>query len=216
MELLSPTGIARAVPAWANRGDEFLPTVESCLARYDESHRRYHDRRHVVTVVSRCVELLASSGGSPLSAAEQSSVVWAALWHDAVYDPRSISNEAQSAQLASVALTACGALEGERQEVERLILLTAGHQVGPDDRAGAILVDADLAVLGASSADYAAYVEGVREEYEFLDDDVWRIGRARVLRSLIDLTRLFHTAEMAPKESVARTNLAEELRALTE
>lgn len=222
MELLTVAGIVRGIPAWARRGDDFVPVVESCLARYDESHRRYHDRRHVLRVVSRCVELWASPagvavhGGPSLSAADQSCVVWAALWHDAVYDPRSAKNEEDSAQLASAELASCGVSERDLEEVGRLIMLTAGHQVGLADRSGAILVDADLAVLGAPSADYSAYVDGVRAEYSFVDDAGWRTGRARVLRSLLDLPKLFHTDAMAPKESVARANLVGELRALTE
>ncbi len=53
----------------------------------------------------------------------------------------------------------------------------AEHAVGDT----AILLDADLAILGADPAAYSAYVAGVRSEYRHVDDDDWRTGRAAVL-----------------------------------
>lgn len=180
------------------------------LARYDEPHRRYHDGRHVRLVVARCVALF-----DEVMVAHRSAVVWAALWHDAVYDPHSKTNERDSAELADADLASLGVSAADRSEVSRLIMLTAGHVVGADDFNGAVLVDADLAVLGASSADYAAYVDAVRAEYSFVDNDAWRIGRAKVLQALLDRPQLFSTPPMASREMNARTNLEAELRALT-
>ncbi len=180
------------------------------LARYDEPHRRYHDGRHVRLVVARCLALF-----DDIAVANRRAVVWASLWHDAVYDPRSNTNERDSAELADRELASLGVSASDRAEVARLIMLTAGHAVGPDDSNGAVLVDADLAVLGASARDYSEYVVAVRTEYSFVDDDAWRIGRAKVLRALLDIPELFHTWPMASQEVNARRNLEAELRELT-
>ena len=57
------------------------------------------------------------------------------------------------------------------EEVVRLVLLTAGHEVEPGDRNGAVLVDADLSILGAPPERYARYAADVRAEYAHVDDD---------------------------------------------
>ena len=44
----------------------------------------------------------------------------------------------------------------------------------------AVLLDADLAVLGSEPASYQAYVAGVRSEYAHVSPDDWRTGRTRV------------------------------------
>lgn len=181
----------------------------SVLARYDEVHRRYHDGRHVRAVAARCVDLADAVG-----LGDRAPVIWAALWHDAIYDPHSGTNEADSAGLAERDLRSLGVGSALVAEVSRLIMLTAGHAVADDDLAGAVLVDADLAVLGASPADYADYRAGVRFEYSFVDEESWRVGRARVLASLLELPALFRTPSMVERNEAARRNLSMELRAL--
>ncbi len=79
------------------------------------------------------------------------------------------------------------------EDVARLVRLTATHEVAADDRDGAVLCDADLAVLAATAARYESYVEGVRREYAHLDDGTFARGRAAVLRSLLDRPVLFRT-----------------------
>ena len=70
-----------------------------------------------------------------------------------------------------------GVRSGLVEETARLIRLTAGHQVAPDDASGAVLVDADLAILAAPPDAYDRYTVEVRAEYGHLDDDAWRTGR---------------------------------------
>ena len=185
--------------------------LASVLARYDEPHRHYHDGRHVRMVVSRCLELMSDAS---VRVADAHALVWAALWHDAIYDPRAHDNEAASARLAVEQLGQLGVVTERLSEVSRLIVLTAGHGVERSDADGAVLVDADLAVLGASPDAYADYVRGVRAEYHFVNDDAWRVGRANVLTNLLALPHLFHTPPMLHREATARSNLAAELAQL--
>jgi predicted metal-dependent HD superfamily phosphohydrolase len=92
-------------------------------------------------------------------------------------------------------------------------MATAGHSPGADDEA--VLVDADLAVLGGEPKDYAAYVQGVRGEYAHVTPQQWKAGRADVLRRFLDLPRLFTTDLMhSERESRAKANLAAELASL--
>lgn len=209
MLLLHDSEIAGWLPGPA---DDRAVALVSVLNRYREPGRSYHDVVHVRAVVARAVSLLTDAGSDVLDPA---TVVWAALWHDAIYDPRSSTNEADSAALARESLASFAVTKPQLDEVERLILLTAGHRVANDDTAGAILVDADLAVLGGEPSAYQAYVAGVRAEYHFVPDGAWCTGRSAVLRRLLDLSRIFTTTGMRAYETAARRNLAAELASLT-
>ena len=71
--------------------------------------------------------------------------------------------------------------EGDRRRaVGALIEATAGHEA-TDEPDRAVLLDADLAVLGSEPSAYQAYVTGVRVEYAHVDSEAWSVGRAAVL-----------------------------------
>jgi predicted metal-dependent HD superfamily phosphohydrolase len=175
------------------------------LTRWAEPHRHYHTVAHLRAVLDEVDAL----GGSPV-------VRLAAWWHDAVYDPRAPgdANERTSADLAARTLAGLGVPAPARDEVARLVLVTADHAPGPGDRAGGLLCDADLAVLAAPPRAYDAYAEAVRREYAHLPDEAFRAGRAAVLRRLLTLPALYRTA-VADREARARANLSRELRHLT-
>jgi predicted metal-dependent HD superfamily phosphohydrolase len=102
-------------------------------------------------------------------------------------------------------------------EVERLVLLTATHDPDPSDRAGELLCDADLSVLGQGADGYRAYAEAVRAEYSFVDDATFRLGRTRVLETLLAREWLYRTPLARDRwESLARVRMREELAALGE
>lgn len=181
--------------------------LDELLARHRQPHRRYHTATHVMWVLRHIDDLAAANTPVDLDAVRA-----AALFHDAVYDPRSPTNEHDSAGLARRVLADCGWEPARVDRVAALIELTAGH-VAPDTDLGAdILLDADLAILGAEPADYRAYVTGVRAEYAHVDDDAWRVGRAAVLRSFLERPAIYRTTSMqATRERRARANLSAEL-----
>ena len=93
------------------------------------------------------------------------------------------------------------------------MLATAGHR--PADADEAILVDADLAILGAPANEYTSYVAGVRAEYAHVTDDAWREGRSALLRGFLATPHLFTTATMrAERGARARANMSAELAGL--
>ena len=57
----------------------------------------------------------------------------------------------------------------------------------------AVLLDADLAVLGSEPASYQAYIAGVRSEYAHVSAAAWRNGRTWVLQSFLDRPSLYAT-----------------------
>jgi predicted metal-dependent HD superfamily phosphohydrolase len=186
---------------------------EGLLARHREPHRRYHTATHVMWVVRHVRHLLTTSSAEADASVDVDAVLLAALFHDAVYDPTRTDNEAVSAALAVRATEEFGWDAPRQATVERLVLATAGHTPGAADEA--VLVDADLAILGAEPKDYAAYVQGVRVEYRHVPDDQWRAGRTAVLQRFLDASPLFHTEVMhRERESRAKANLAAELAGL--
>ncbi len=186
-------------------------TCSHLLTRWSEPQRHYHTTDHLAFMLS-VVDAAAARGAGP---ADLTAVRLAAWFHDAIYDPRGTDNEARSAALASEALPALGTGEGTVAEVGRLVLVTADHAVAEGDASGALLVDADLAILGADPARYRAYTEAVRREYAFVPDDAFRAGRAAVLHRILSLPTLYHLAEhRAAWNARARANLAGKLATL--
>lgn len=183
-----------------------VAVVAELRARYAEPHRRYHTVEHL----EEALAVVADLGGSE--------AVELAVWfHDAIHDPASSpgESEARSAALAVERLTALGADPVLVAEVERLVLLTAGHEVAAGDADGAVLADADLAILGAPPERYARYAADVRAEYAHVPDDAWRTGRAAVLEGFLGRPRLYRTEAAHRRwDAAARRNLAAELATL--
>lgn len=178
------------------------------IARWSQPHRHYHTTDHlaaVLAVIDRYADLAPDPGAARL----------AAWFHDAVYDPRAGDNEERSARLAETALPGAGVPAGRTREVARLVRLTAGHEVNAADRNGALLADADLAVLATDPDAYDRYAAAVRREYAHVPEDAFRAGRARVLDSLLALPALFRIVPVAAAwEARARANLERELSTL--
>ncbi|MFJ6570072.1 hypothetical protein ACIQNU_21880 [Streptomyces sp. NPDC091292] len=186
-----------------------LPYADALLARWAEPRRRYHTTDHLLAVL-RHIDVLEEY------AAEPALVRLAAWFHDAVYQPDRSENEERSARLAERALPELGVDAAGTREVARLVRLTVTHDAADGDGNGAVLCDADLAVLAGGPEAYAAYAGAVREEYGFVPDGAFRAGRADVLRQLLALPRLFRTPYGTRVwEADARRNMAAELARLT-
>jgi predicted metal-dependent HD superfamily phosphohydrolase len=181
---------------------------EELVRRWAEPHRTYHGPAHLVAVLDAVDELAGEAG-------DVVAVRLAAWFHDAVHDGRAGDDEEASAVLAERTLPTVGVPAPRVAEVGRLVRLTAGHDPAPGDRNGAVLCDADLAVLGGAPAAYAAYAAAVRTEYAAVDDEAFRDGRAAVLERLLGLRPLFRTAAGRERwEERARRNLSGELALL--
>ncbi|MGQ4381992.1 HD domain-containing protein [Streptomyces sp. SAS_270] len=190
------------------------PYADNLLRRWSEPQRRYHTVEHLVAVLDRIDVLIEVEKEH---AEDPEAVRLAAWFHDAVYLPERSTNEERSARLAERALPEAGLSPARTAEVARLVRLTVTHAPEPGDSNGAVLCDADLAILAAPATAYAAYTAAVREEYGFVPDEAFRSGRAAVLSQLLNLPRLFTTPYGAREwEPLARENLRTELARLTD
>jgi len=195
--------------AWALlAGDSPTSRTEwaAVVDAWSRPHRRYHDLAHLAAVLG----LVAALPG----ATDPDAVRLAAWYHDVVYEPDRSDNEQVSAERARAGLR--GLVSDPRlDEVERLVLLTAGHDPEPDDANGAVLCDADLAVLAGPPDAYAAYASAVREEYGHLSDAEFTAGRIAVLEQLLALPVLYRLPAVAGAWTPrARANLTAELTLL--
>jgi predicted metal-dependent HD superfamily phosphohydrolase len=194
---------------------------ERVLERYREPHRRYHTTEHLAEVL-QTVRSLSDPADPGVSfrldtPAQYHAASLAAWYHDAIYDPRATTNEEESATLAVDDLRGLDVAPDLVTEVARLVRLTATHQVASDDDPGMVMIDADLAILGARPARYDRYARDVRAEYAHVPDDAWRRGRADVLRRFLDLGSIYHCELMVVRcDANARRNLGRELESLGE
>jgi predicted metal-dependent HD superfamily phosphohydrolase len=179
-------------------------TIDELVGRYGEAHRRHHGLGHVVA----CIAAFDAHRGL---AARPAEVLAALLFHDAVYDPRRSDNEARSAAVARRALA--GASQDAVDRIAEMIYATAGHVANAASDT-ALVLDVDLAILGAPREVYDTFERGVREEYEFVDDATFRAARTAVLSSFLARPAIYnHAPFRAAFEARARENLTRVSRA---
>jgi predicted metal-dependent HD superfamily phosphohydrolase len=195
-------------------GEGHPEALDHLLGCHRQPHRRYHTATHVMWVL-RHIDAIVR-GGLPVREGEWfdiTAVQLAALFHDAVYVPTRTDNEALSAELAARRAAEFGWPAVRCAAVHRLVLATAHHT--PTSLDEEVLIDADLAILGADPNEYAAYAAGVRAEYRHVATPQWRVGRAQVLRTFLATPVVFHTDVMhRAREARARANLTAELASL--
>ena len=199
--------------AWQQHISADRALLDRLLARHREKHRRYHTATHVAWVIRHVRELAGTESVDHLD-----EIVAAAFYHDAVYEAAYPANEQASARLARRDLAAIGWNEAAVERVGSMIEATehGAATADPIDGDTAVLLDADLAILGADPAGYSDYAAGVRSEYRHVDDDEWRTGRAAVLDGFLARPSIYHTASgRARWEAHARANITAELAQLS-
>jgi predicted metal-dependent HD superfamily phosphohydrolase len=186
------------------------PVFDRLVAAYSAPERHYHNLEHLGEMFRVASRLAAER--------DDHAAVQLAIWfHDAVYDPRAKDNEARSAELAADFLTPLGVPAATIDRVASLVNATAhlASAEPPADRDTAVLLDADLAILGAAEERYRRYAADIRKEYAFVPEADYRKGRGAVLKVFLDRPRIFHTRVMFEEgEGRARANLAAELKEL--
>ncbi len=166
------------------------------LPYYAEPHRTYHNATHIKAVY----HALEVRGLMTLALA-------LAVWgHDLVYNPAAKDNEEQSAEIFGVWLGAQGASAQLLADVRRLILATK-HTDPASQRDEALLIDADLSILGADAKAFKQYNKAIRQEYKQVPSLLYKVGRRKILKSFLARPQIFCTPEFAGLELQARVNL---------
>lgn len=174
--------------------------LDELVERYAEPHRAYHTLRHVVGSLG-WLEWYRSLAEHP---AEIALAIW---FHDAIYDPRASDNEQKSAELAVERLAHLGARSDAIHRINDYVLATAGHDA-PASADGRLMIDIDLAILGARPSAFSAYDRAIRTEYRHVPWALYALGRRRILRRFLHRPILYQCAPLRELlEERARENL---------
>jgi len=172
---------------------------------YTQKGRFYHSLRHLFFM---------------FQALGEAELVWSAtlsqavLYHDFVYNPLRKDNEKKSAEYA-VKVLGKQLKEGEAAQLEAWILATKDHCPRTEYLHEHLLLDADLAVLGATPEIYRSYCKEVRQEYRLVPELLYKRGRRKVLLHFLNFEHLYHTPFFRENyEKQARLNLKNELAGL--
>lgn len=180
------------------------------VAAYSEPHRHYHTLDHIDALLA--YRLQAEQAFGP----EAVSLELAVWYHDVVYDPRRQDNESRSAAWARTALANLGIGEARLARVCEMILMTKDHEAPEQDPVARFFLDADLSILSADPIRYAEYAAQIRQEYAWVADCDYCVGRRAVLQGFLQWTAIFRTAWFRHGELAARRNLAAEIAQLDE
>lgn len=198
---------ARWAALWRDAGGpgDGAALGDALITAWSRPDRAYHTVDHLAA----CIDHLDRDR----ALARDPAALGLGLWfHDAVYDPRAGDNELRSAEWARSEVAVISTALAER--VAGLVLATRHDGVPTDDDAP-LLVDIDLAILGADDSGFAAYERAVRREYAWVAEADFRVGRARILRGFLTRPSIYATAVYRERFEVrARANLARALAAV--
>ena len=195
---------------WTAMGADVVPggLFNQLVRAYGEPQRHYHTLQHLR-------ECLAHFEAASALARRPEEVELGLWFHDAVYDPQRQDNEQRSAEWARSGIVAAGCEAAVAERVAQLVLATARHEAPPGDPDAQLLLDIDLAILGAAPARFDEYERQVRAEYAHVPDAQFRAGRARVLAGFLGRPRLYATQPFHDAlEQRARGNIGRSLSAL--
>jgi predicted metal-dependent HD superfamily phosphohydrolase len=195
--------------AWRNLGAGHPPTASrlSLLRCYAQPHRAYHTQAHI----GECLALLESAR----ALCEDPDEVAVALWfHDAIYRTHRRDNEKRSALWLAQVAAAAGVPAAAIDRMRDLVLATR-HAAAPRGRDAQVLVDIDLAILGAMPERFDRFEEQIRREYRWVPAPLYRRERGKILAQFLARPRIYSTGWFHDRyEDTARKNLAHALQQL--
>ena len=179
---------------------------------YNSPGRYYHNLFHLEQILAALTPL-------QIDIEDWDGIRFAVFYHDVVYDIKpnatNHNNEQRSADVAEKALSFIGYPQQKIQRVKQHILATERHAITHDTDTN-FLIDADLSILGQSWNVYEDYVKKIRKEYDVYPVDIYNAGRKAVLKSFLQMNRLYKTDYFFNLfENPARENISRELGILT-
>jgi predicted metal-dependent HD superfamily phosphohydrolase len=181
------------------RTPELWTLLGKLVRRYIEPHRRYHTLQHLDYGFRQHNRFF---GGM------YSDTFFAWVYHDAICDPKARDNEEKSAELFLADNSVIGFTPNIAKSISEDILRTKHHGEK------SILTDVDLSILGAEWRVYDEYVKQIRQEYDFVNETEWKVGRSAVLERFLAQPSIFFTAQFGELEEAAQKNLTRELKRL--
>jgi predicted metal-dependent HD superfamily phosphohydrolase len=203
-EALVPKDDAHNLGEVSSAGEALMNTL---IAAYNEPQRKYHTEQHL----RECLTLF----NEHIKLAQEPAEIEMALWfHDAIYDVKATGskNEDQSADWAEDELRKAGVAPERIARIKDHILATK-HSALPQGTDQQLLVDIDLAILGAQPERFAEYEQQVRQEYRHVPGLIFNWKRKQILKEFLARSPIYATPELRERfEGQARKNLGLTLR----
>lgn len=177
LQLISLEAFQAAVAALG--GTAPAAAHQRLLHAWEEPHRRYHTQQHLAECLARL-----HAWGQDLPDHDRALLTLSLWYHDAVYSIFRKDSEQLSAELARRDLCSFGVAAPAVGAVVELVLLTEhAAELRPGNELGALMLDIDLSILGASPARFQEYEQQIREEYQAVGHEAFNAGRRRVLEA---------------------------------
>ena len=217
----------------------------------DDSARHYHTTWHLLEMFGYLDILCSHSTDDKTSNTykddSKAILTMATFFHDVIYNPKSTTNEEDSAELYmqfqnELDMQAENSYQESISEsshdfIYRCILQTKSHSIPPKPLPTPnmttsqiqiqnkhhnllqLFMDMDLSVLAKTKTAYDAYAHLIRQEYHFVDRDVYCSKRADILQEFLKCSHIFYSPWMlcdnnGIMEQRARMNLEREIQAL--
>ena len=176
---------------------------------YSHPARKYHNLEHIQNLLSLSETFTDNKDCLvPLQ--------FSAWFHDYIYNTQAKDNEVQSAIYGEKKLIELKISPNIIQLVKQIILSTQKHQPLTANINNKIFLDIDLSILGTSPDKYLNYSQAIRQEYMWLSDRDYKLGRKKILINFLSRKRIYFTDYFYQKlEAQARTNLEAEINILT-
>ncbi|MDX2173338.1 MAG: adenylyltransferase/cytidyltransferase family protein [Bacteroidota bacterium] len=149
-----------------------LKFPKEILLNYEEPHRFYHTTQHLIEVITNLNKHQVFDD----------ELFLAAVYHDAIYDPKANDNEEQSANLFIKHALNSKLSKHSIKEIEQLILDTKKHQASSDKSKQ--FIDADLEILNQPLSKLIEFEHQIFKEFQFVDYTIYQPKRVEVLMSL--------------------------------
>jgi predicted metal-dependent HD superfamily phosphohydrolase len=217
----TPTQLDQAaLDAISNTSDTWFNKVQSL---YNEPHRAYHNWTHAEDVLSSLDFLLQHQTQMDVTPDHVAILTLAAFFHDVIYNPKSSTNEKDSADLFQEFVEEVQAVMSSHlnnpsvqgsvvateikshiaSKVTECIIASASHILSSmkanetNDIIVAIFLDADISILGKPSDAYDKYAGCIRKEYSFVEREVYCSKRAGILEGFLPMDAAASTAVTA-------------------
>lgn len=172
---------------------------------YLSKSRHYHNLEHLEKMFSELEKVESQIK-------ELDTLQFAIYYHDIIYKSTKSDNEHQSALIFEKRISETSFTNF--RECMTQIEATKEHKFSNDNDIN-ILLDLDLSILGKSPKEYKNYYVNIRKEYQIYPDFMYRKGRRKVLKNILELDFIYKTDFFKQEyENQARENLRLELKQL--
>ena len=186
------------------------PAFLECMAEYSMPHRMYHCGKHMTDVLWNLIRLAPE-----IQVPIRDRHILALMFHDVVYDPKSKTNEMDSADWAEKYMQDTKIFAAELIVfVRKAILATIAHNPTADKEIN-MIIDCDLLGFASPPDLFRLNTDCIRAEYRHLTQEDWVVGREAFLGSWLRRDRIFATDYCQDRwGEKARANIERELNDL--